>query len=346
MNRTVELNRPLISFGIPFLAILFLVLLSKSSIFLANSDVFSLAISLDLLLVVPIIYYILIRKTEISKTTVIAVMVIGLLIGSYFLPEEKQTYLKLFKTWALPIIEVSILTYVIIKVRSAIAKYKNLTDKSPDFFTTLKNISNEILPKKLVMPFATEIAVLYYGFMNWRNPKLKENEFTYHKNSGTIALLGAFILIIGGETIAFHFLLALWSTTAAWILTILSIYTAIQVFGFAKSLSKRPSSINQDILSLKYGILNEVEISFTDIDNIELSKKPLDEKDVLTKSLSPLGELESHNLIIHLNKENQLIGLYGIRKKFTVLAFHIDNSEEFKSQLDNALQGKKNQSEN
>ena len=343
MTRTVELNRPFISFGIPFLAILFLVLLSKSSIFFTNPSVFSLAITIDLLLVVPIIYYLLIRKTEIPKTTVVAVMVIGLLIGSYFLPEEKQTYLQLFKTWALPIIEVSILTYVIIKVRSAVIKYKNLTDKSPDFFTTLKSICYEILPKKLVLPFATEIAVLYYGFINWRNPKLKENEFTYHKNSGTLALLGVFILILGGETIALHFLLALWSSTAAWILTILSIYTAIQVFGFAKSLSKRPTSINQDSLSLKYGILNEVEISFTDIDNIELSKKALDEKDVLTKRLSPLGELESHNLIIHLNKENQLIGLHGIRKRFTVLAFHIDNNEEFKSQMDNALQLKKNQ---
>lgn len=346
MNRTVEVNRPLISFGIPFLAILFLVLLSKSSIFFTNPSVFSLAITIDLLLVVPIIYYILIRKTEIPKTTVVAVMVIGLLIGSYFLPKENQTYLELFKTWALPIIEVSILTYVIIKVRSAVIKYKNLTDKSPDFFTTLKSICYEILPKKLVLPFATEIAVLYYGFINWRKPRLKENEFTYHKNSGTLALLGVFILILCGETIALHFLLALWSSTAAWILTILSIYTAIQVFGFAKSLSKRPTSINHDSLSLKYGILNEVEISFPDIDNIELSKKQLDEKDVLTKRLSPLGELESHNLIIHLNKENELIGLYGIRKKFTVLAFHIDNNEEFKSQMDIVLQDKKNQTNN
>jgi hypothetical protein len=34
------------------------------------------------------------------------------------------------------------------------------------------------------------------------------------------------------------------------------------VFGFARSLSKRPISINNESVTLKYGILNEVEIPF------------------------------------------------------------------------------------
>ena len=36
-----------------------------------------------------------------------------------------------------------------------------------------------------------------------------------------------------------------------------------------------------------------------------------------TRKLSPLGELESHNIIIRLNKENTLIGLYGMKGKKT-----------------------------
>ena len=151
---------------------------------------------------------------------------------------------------------------------------------------------------------------------------------TYHKNSGTPALLFGFIMVIGIETFAFHSLLARWSIIAAWILTALSIYTAIQVFGFAKSLSKRPISVNKDSLNLKYGILSEVEISFSDIDKVELSGKSL-EKDELTKTLSPLGELESHNVIIHLKKENELVGLYGMKKKFNLLGLHIDEPKEF-----------------
>jgi hypothetical protein len=308
----------------------------KSS-FLNGNDTLNFAITADLLLIVPLVYFLLIRKSEIPNTTVIPVMIIGLLIGSYFLPQESQTYLSIFKTWALPVIEISILTFVIIKVRSAIRKYKGLKGSTPDFFIALKSTCYEILPKKLVLPFATEVAVFYYGFINWKTREINDNEFTYHKKSGTPALFYAFILIIGVETIAIHFLLTRWSFIAAWILTALSIYTAIQVFGFAKSLTQRPIAINQDSLTLKYGILNEVEIPFSDIGKVELSRKSL-EKNELTKTLSPLGELESHNVIIHLKKENQLVGLYGMKKKFQVLGLHIDEPKYFNERMENALQ--------
>ena len=335
MNRTINLNRNIIYFGIPLSLLGILIFLMKSS-FLSASKIMNLAITIDLLLIVPLVYFLLIRKSEIPKTTVIPVMIIGLLIGSYGLSKEHQTYLTIFKTWALPVIEISILAVIIIKVRKAIKKHKSLKGSTPDFFNALKNTCYEILPKKLVLPFATEVAVFYYGFINWKTKEINENEFTYHKNSGTQALFGGFIMIIGIETVALHFLLARWSTVAAWILTALSIYTIIQVFGLAKSLSKRPISINKDSLTLKYGILNEVEIPFSDINQVELSRRTL-EKEELTKTLSPLGELETHNVIIHLKKENELVGLYGVKKKFNLLGLHIDEPKKFNERLENAL---------
>ncbi len=270
MNRIIYINRSVINFGIPLALLGTLILLMKSS-FLNGNDTLSFAITADLLLTVPLVYFLLIRKSEIPNTTAIPVMIIGLLVGSYFLPQESQSYLSIFKTWALPVIEISILTYVVIKVRNVIRKYKTLKGITPDFFNTLKNTCYEILPKKLVLPFATEVAVFYYGFINWKTRETGYNEFTYHKKSGTPALFYAVILIIAVETIAIHLLLTRWSIIAAWVLTTLSFYTAIQVFGFAKSLTRRPISINQDSLTLKYGILNEVEIPFSDIDKIELS---------------------------------------------------------------------------
>ena len=295
-----------------------------------------LAITVDLLITIPFIYFLLIRKTDIPKTTVIPLMVIGLFVGSYFLPQESQTYLSIFKTWALPIIELSILSFVVIKVRAAIKSYKQLKDASPDFYSTLISVCHEILPQKLVMPFATEVAVMYYGFINWKSRPLQENEFSYHKKSGTPALFGAFIFIIAIETVAFHFLLIRWSTLAAWILTGLSVYTAIQIFGFAKSLSQRPITINTSSLTLRYGILNEVEIPFTNIESIELSQTAL-EKDPLTKTLSPLGELESHNVVIHLKSSSHLVGLYGMRKEFKVLGLYVDEPVNFKEKVEEFL---------
>lgn len=336
MNRTIHTNRNLINFGIPLALLGTLILLMKYS-FLNGNDTLNFAITVDLLLIVPLVYFLLIRKSEIPNTTVIPVMIIGLLVGSYFLPQQSQTYLSIFKTWALPVIEISALIFVIIKVQGAIRKYKALKGSTPDFFNALVNTCQEILPKRLVLPFATEVAVFYYGFINWKTREIRENEFTYHKKSGTPALFYAVILIIAVETVAIHFLLIQWSSVAAWILTALSIYTAIQVFGFAKSLSKRPISINKDSLTLRYGILNEVEIPLSNIDKVELSKKSLEIKG-LTRTLSPLDETESHNVIISLKEENELIGLYGIKKKFNVLGLHIDEPKEFSERIENALQ--------
>lgn len=125
MNRTISLNRNIINFGIPLSLLGVLIFLMKSLFVLGNSTM-DLALTVDLLLIVAFVYFLLIRNSEIPKTTVVPVMIIGLVIGSYFLPKESQTYLILLKTWALPVIEISLLTFVIIKVRIAIQKYQGL----------------------------------------------------------------------------------------------------------------------------------------------------------------------------------------------------------------------------
>lgn len=233
MTKALTLNRKIVNFGVPSSIFVALIFLTKSTLFKEN-NVLNLAVTIDLLISVPFIYYLLIRKSNIRKATIIPVIFIGLLIGSYFLPKESQTYLKLFKTWILPVVELTILAFIAIKFRSAIKRTKALPNSNHDFFNILKSSCCEVLPKKLALPFAAEIAVFYYGFINWKKVAIKENEFSYHKNSGTPALFGAFILVLLIETIAFHFLLARWSVIAAWILTAVSAYTAVQVFSFAK----------------------------------------------------------------------------------------------------------------
>lgn len=332
MIKKLTINRILISFGLPSILFTALILLTKTLIFKDNA-ILTFAVTFDLLISVPLIFFLLIRKSEISKTTIVPLILIGFLLGSYFLPKDGQSYLVLFKTLLLPLIELTILLLIGVKFRNAIKRNKALSNPNLDFFNHLKSNCSEVLPRKISLLFATEIAVFYYGFCNWKKIKVKENEFSYHKNSGTPAMLGAFILVIAIETMAFHFLLARWSITAAWILTAMSAYTAIQVFGFAKSLSKRPIVIGDNHLVVRYGMINEVDIVFEDIESIELSTKTL-EKKKLTKTLSPFGEMEGHNLILTLKKEYVLVGLYGLRKRCKTIAFYLDEPKDFKKKID------------
>lgn len=334
MNNNVILNRRLLSVGIPLLVFAFLVYLMRSS-FLGNYDGLELAITADLLLTVPFVYYLLIRKTNISKTSVLPIMLLGLFIGSYFMPKESQTYLNLFKLWALPLIELALLGTVVYKVRKAVLRYRALKGQTPDFFDTLKNACAEVLPKGLVLLFVTEVAVIYYGFVNWKTRTLRSNEFSYHKKSGAISLLAGLLMIVAIETLALHFLLAQWSPVLAWVLTVLSIYSAMQVFGCIKSMSRRPILIEDNLLSLRYGIMSQTSIELANIESITLSKKPI-ATDKLSRKLSPLGEMDSHNVVLQLKKEKQLIGFYGIKRSYTSLAFYVDEPERFVEYLKNS----------
>jgi small nuclear ribonucleoprotein (snRNP)-like protein len=82
--------------------------------------------------------------------------------------------------------------------------------------------------------------------------------------------------------------------------------------------------------------MTESIIDIENIESIELSSKDI-ETNKETRKLSFLGELESHNVIIRLKEEETLIGLYGIRKKFKILALHVDNKIEFQDRINNAL---------
>jgi len=123
MNKTINLQKNLIIFGIPFLIIGLIIFIAKSQLFINNSNNLATGITFDLLLTVPFIYFLLIRKTNIPKTTVIPFLILGIVISSIILPSENQYYLNLFKTWVLPIVEISILSFVIYNVRKGIKHY-------------------------------------------------------------------------------------------------------------------------------------------------------------------------------------------------------------------------------
>ena len=249
------------------------------------------------------------------------------------LPSENQQFLGWAKTWMLPIVETAVLIMILYKVHLAIKQYKTTKETELDFFTALKSACSEALPKIVVIPFATEIAVFYYGFIHWKRLTPKRNEFTYHKNSGVVSFLIAIIFILLIETTVIHILLLQFSLKAAWIMTALSIYTALQFNGFLKSIIKRPISIAGNKLFLRYGILSEACIDIENIDFIELTTKSI-EFDKDTRRLSPFGDLEGHNVYIGLKRECTLSGLYGINRKFRAIALFVDNKEDFRKQIE------------
>lgn len=236
----------------------------------------------------------------------------------------------------LPVIEFAVFSIIVFKVRSAIRLFKKQRGLTPDIFSAIKNTCSEILPGRLAILLSTELAVVYYGFIDWKSRVAFDNEFTYHKKGGAASLFYAFFFIILMETIILHLMVSRWSIVSAWIFSGLSVYTAIQLLGIAKSLSKRPISINESTISLKHGILSEVEIPFSNIEKVDLSRKPL-RRTQQERTLSPFSGFESHNVIISLKDETEVNGFYGLNSKLKVIGINVDTPVEFKEKVDTVL---------
>lgn len=323
-------------FLLPIAIVLGCIYVAGSPLFLENPHQMAMAITFDLLVSTPVIYFLIIRKTTIPKTTVVPVFILGLVVASVILPAEHQTHLSLVKTWFLPFLEIGIITYLIITIRKAFKKIKQNQTQTPDFFIAAKGAADSILPKGVSAAFATELSLLYYGFIHWRKRSLNENEFSYHRSTSTRMVLGVFVFLIIIEAFAVHLLLQSWSLVAAWILTALSIYGCFQVFGILRSLSKRPISIVNDALHLKYGVMGHVEIPLHQITSVTTQTKSLDNKEGLIY-LSPFKDMEGHNVLIEVNQEMNLSGFYGFKKPFTSIAIYIDEPQNFVEKLDGAI---------
>ena len=317
-------------FLVPILMIFSMWILTKSTWFTNYPKQLSLGISIDLLFTMPLVHFFIIRKKKISKLTIASVFVLGLLTADFILPENYHSLLNIVKTYLLPILELTIFSFLVYKANQIYNNFKSHKNSNLDFYDAIQAACKAILPNKIAHLLATEIAVVYYAFFTWKKTELKENHFTNYRENGIKTLLYAFIFIIFIETFAIHNFIEKRSFIIAWILSFLSVYTALQFFALIKSLSKRSiyiDEIKQKVV-LRFGFFGFAEISFSEINSLEINNKDLPEdKSVLP--FSPLGTLGGHNIIFHLKNNIQFEGLYGIKKESNKLAVFVDEKRKF-----------------
>jgi len=324
---------------VPFLMIASLIVLMQSNFFIAQPNLMSKAITIDLLLVVPLVYFFIIRKRNIPNITAVSMFVLGMIVLSYFLPKEHQQWLELAKTYLVPVLELGIVGLVVYKFVQLSKAYRKKKDNSQDFHRILKQAASQVFPKKFASLVVAEISMIYYAFIQWRVKKRTEHEFTYHEKNALTSIIAGFTLIIIAETIGLHSWLVTWNVTVGWIISFLSAYTALQFFALIKSILMRPIAIDMDKkkLHLKFGYFTDLLISTSQIKSVELhSKDLLDDKSVLP--FSPLGGLGEHNLILHFTGEIQFAGMYGIKRKAKSIALFIDQKDRFKKKVEELIE--------
>ena len=335
MTNLFSLYKSKLPYLIPISLILGLVVLTKSEVFIINSGKLSSAVIIDLVLIIPLIHLFLIRNKPQPKITIVPFFILGIVVASNIIPTEHKALLDYVIYYLLPVVELTVFCIIVYKLNQLIKLFKSHR-KSYDFFSALKLSAQEIIPVKMATSAATEISVIYYGFIKWKKQPLKYNEFSMSKGNGIIAVLGVIIFLIAIETFALHLILEKNYPILALVLGVISIYSAFQIWGMLKSLIHRKTELLDNKLHLKYGVISETIIQYDNISHIELNNKSLGE-DSEIKKLSPFNELDSHCVIIHLKDNIVINSIYGFKKEAKSIAFYIGNKEYFVNQLKSKL---------
>lgn len=326
----------LIPFGVLFTSIVFI---SFPVLPTENQPLFYKALSIDLAFTLPLSYLIVSGKAKVSKFFTLPLLIIGVVLATLLVPTDFHSPLDFIKTWIIPLIELTAVSFIIFKVYTLRKTYKQ--GEKGEFYNDLLKASASVFPNKVAHILSFEIAVFYYAFSFSKPAELKENEFSTFKDSGVKAILGALIMAIAVETVGLHFLLSKWSVAAAWALSILSLYTGVQVLAIIRSLAHNPVKLENDELILRFGILNKVEIPYHFIHKFYEMTDDQTQEFKGTKA-----SMIYQNIAFELNSEVKTHGFYGITKSTRNISIHIDNPKDFIKSLNSKLNALNTQCEN
>jgi len=335
-DMTQTLNyRLLIGTGLSGLIIVAALLIVNSRYFVHHESILSSALTVDLTLLLPLTYFLFIRKTKVPKLTVLPVFILSLITASAIIPDHYQGTLDLVKFLLAPI-ELFVLGFIIFKTRRIIKGYKESQQSLPDFSETLRQVLRQELKYKTVADiFTSEISMFRYTFSGLNRTKESGDgtTFTYHKESGYLLIIAVLVFIMFVETFALHLALSRWNDVVAWVFTGLSIYGVFFLTGDAKAVLRRPVYIDKDYLHIRTGLRWYAQIPLAEIGSVELiSSMPKEEGAV------PLLLLGSPNILLRCTSPQTAIGYYGISRTFTSAGLAIDEYAAFKTLLEQEIQ--------
>ena len=332
---TISKQRLTIAVGAPTLIFTACAIITISAVFKKYPDQLSIGLLIDMLLVAPLSYYLIIRNTTISKHTVVRVFTLGLFIATILLRSTHIPLLVFIKTWVAPTIELALVTWMIWKFKRAYQFAKTMQQTAPDFLIHCRTLLKTVFGSEQIGNIiSSEVSVFYYLFAKAHKPTDNTNYFTSHKSNNILLLLYTFLFMFLVEAAIMHLLFQLWNHTAAWVLTGLSIYSCLQLLAHLRAIKARPTIVTLTEIMLRNGILGgDVIVSIDMIEHIEFSAKDIIKID--TVSMAFIKGIENHNVVIYLKKPISVTKAYGIKKTAKVILANIDEPNRFIEVIEN-----------
>lgn len=286
------------------------------------------AVTIDLLVLIPLSWLIGIYPHRSGRFTIVPVVLLLVLYARLILPDKNQVALQFFISYVFPVLELLLISLLSVKAYRTVVAIRRKKQEDGDTYEIIREECEEITGNgKVALILATEVAMLYYAFGEWNTNTPQNNSYTSHKESGVVSIMAGILLLIATETFWLHHYLIAVNAILAWVVTGLSIYSALQIYAHIKALRSRKHQVGPEFLKLRYGLFAEVSIPYTSIIAIDRTiESPLGKEE---KKLALLGEFEPHNLLIKVKEPVTIVRPYGIRTKTRVIFFQCDRSEHF-----------------
>ena len=311
---------------------------ATSAYFVQNTPVLAFAITADLLLGIPLLFYALIvRPFRLSPITLAPVFLLAVVIAGYILPPTGRTYLGMTKA-LVPLIEFTLLSLVFWKARGIYQHYRLAKQQETYFIDALERSVRSSFGNYPVLKLLTlELSLIFLAFFGWfmqfrpRNPR--DVVFTYHRKSLYAAIFLVLLLLIVLETLALHLLIQRWSLPAAWTLTGLSIYSIFWIIGDFNAIRLHPIVLAGETLYMRSGFRWCATLRLMDIVEVQ-QLKPKDAKSRDYLSFALAGEAQ---MVIVLKQPVRVKGLFGIEKEVSRIGLFLDDVVTFRTELDRRL---------
>ncbi len=292
----------------------------RSSHFAGNAELLSLALTIDLAVLIPALFYLIMRRGGISALSVIPVFVVAIVLATLIIPPEHHRYLDLVKLALVPL-ELFVVAWI--AYRAFLIMRDQSRSVNPDFVDSIRTVlQRQIRPGFVSSLFASEISMFYYAFCGWGRPAqagASDGAFTYHKKSGYAAVVWVFVFLILMEAVVIHLVLQRWSVVAAWVLTILSIYGLLFILADLNAVRLRPILVDDEFLYLRIGLRWNAKIHRRSIAGVRTIRSVDGDAENLNAAL-----LGFPNVEIRFEEPQEIVGLYGFTKRVPGVSVAVD----------------------
>ena len=304
----------------------------------------------DITVVLPLFFYLLIVHKQYSPFTVIPFMITCFWIAYLIIPREYH-FLEWIKNGIMGfevlfvLLELFLLLVLLRKIPTFRRTYKENISRYPLFLPrAVQSLSETFTKPRMLYVWLTEFSVFYYITSIFRAKKeIAGKTFTFHHSSN---YLGIFIMLVHAmliEIIGVHFMLIQVNHILAWVVTGLDIYTLFYLVADYRAITLSPIVLKEEEMHVQKGIRRHFVVRY---DNIAYAGKPITKQELQKKEKQAYSlvfaslEEEAPKLEIQLKRPIVSYSFYGIKKTMTKFYLTPDHLSAFTEALHGNLQNR------